>query len=395
MKKIKIYHKSFWSLILLFFINSCANIESKSSEHNEQSNDNLIGEVWSVEKANEWGKNLPWLRGANFNPSTAINQLEFWQEDTYDPETIERELEWSAELGMNMHRVYLHNLLWDQDSIGFLKRIENYLEISESKGIKTLLVLLDDVWHPIPKLGKQPEPIPFVHNSGWVQAPGSEILGDSLRHGEVKNYIKGIISHFSRDERVIGWDLYNEPDNVAPPDPRYPGRGPEVEKKHIYSLSLLKKVFHWAREVNPSQPMTVGLWKDPEAWISIDSLSAIDRFVISNSDVVSFHAYGNLEETRKKIEDLEQFNRPLLCTEYLARGQENTFQKILPIFKEKEIAAVNWGFVAGKTNTVFPWSSWDEKFDSLPKIWHHDIYLPDKTPFDQEEIDFLKEILIK
>tara|TARA_B100001057_G_scaffold225816_1_gene226213 strand:+ start:1132 stop:2274 length:1143 start_codon:yes stop_codon:yes gene_type:complete len=361
----------------------------------QQNPSSVLDYRWSEERAWEWHKENGWMVGTNFNPSTSINQLEFWQEDTYDPETIERELEWSAELGMNMHRVYLHNLLWDQDSIGFLKRIENYLEISESKGIKTLLVLLDDVWHPIPKLGKQPEPIPFVHNSGWVQAPGSEILGDSLRHGEVKNYIKGIISHFSRDERVIGWDLYNEPDNVAPPDPRYPGRGPEVEKKHIYSLSLLKKVFHWAREVNPSQPMTVGLWKDPETWISLDSLSAIDRFVISNSDVVSFHAYGNLEETRKKIEDLEQFNRPLLCTEYLARGQENTFQKILPIFKEKEIAAVNWGFVAGKTNTVFPWSSWDEKFDSLPKIWHHDIYLPDKTPFDQEEIDFLKEILIK
>ncbi|MAD59513.1 MAG: 1,4-beta-xylanase [Flammeovirgaceae bacterium] len=361
----------------------------------QQNPSSVLDYRWSEERAWEWHKENGWMVGTNFNPSTSINQLEFWQEDTYDPETIERELDWSAELGMNMHRVYLHNLLWDQDSIGFLKRIENYLEISESKGIKTLLVLLDDVWHPIPKLGKQPEPIPFVHNSGWVQAPGSEILGDSLRHGEVKNYIKGIISHFSRDERVIGWDLYNEPDNVAPPDPRYPGRGPEVEKKHIYSLSLIKKVFYWAREVNPSQPMTVGLWKDPETWISIDSLSAIDRFVISNSDVISFHAYGNLEETRKKIEDLEQFKRPLLCTEYLARGQENTFQKILPIFKEKEIAAVNWGFVAGKTNTVFPWSSWDEKFDSLPKIWHHDIYLPDKTPFDQEEIDFLKEILIK
>jgi len=205
----------------------------------QQNPSSVLDYRWSEERAWEWHKENGWMVGTNFNPSTSINQLEFWQEDTYDPETIERELEWSAELGMNMHRVYLHNLLWDQDSIGFLKRIENYLEISESKGIKTLLVLLDDVWHPIPKLGKQPEPIPFVHNSGWVQAPGSEILGDSLRHGEVKNYIKGIISHFSRDKRVIGWDLYNEPDNVAPPDPRYPGRGPEVEKKHIYSFPII------------------------------------------------------------------------------------------------------------------------------------------------------------
>ena len=348
---------------------------------------------WTEERAWQWHNENGWMVGTNFNPSTSINQLEFWQEDTYDQETIERELEWSAELGMNMHRVYLHNLLWDQDSIGFLKRVDTYLEILERKGIKTLLVLLDDVWHPIPKLGNQPEPIPFVHNSGWVQAPGSKILGDSSRHNELKNYIKGVITHFADDKRVVGWDLYNEPDNVSPNDPRYPDRGPEVREKYIYSLSLLKKIFKWARDVNPSQPLTVGLWKDPVTWSDIDSLSAIDRFAISNSDVISFHAYGNLEETRKKIEDLEQFNRPLLCTEYLARGEQNTFQIILPLFKEKEVAAVNWGFVAGKTNTAFPWSSWQVEFDSLPKIWHHDIYLPDKTPFDQEEIDFLKEIL--
>ena len=136
----------------------------------------LIKNRWSEERAWEWEKDHGWMVGTNFNPSTSINQLEFWQQDTYDQETIERELEWSAELGMNLHRVYLHNLLWDQDSLGFLKRIDNYLEISESKGIKTLLVLLDDVWHPVPKLGKQPEPLPYVHNSGWVQAPGSAIL---------------------------------------------------------------------------------------------------------------------------------------------------------------------------------------------------------------------------
>lgn len=357
---------------------------------------------WTEKRAWQWHNENGWMVGTNFNPSTSINQLEFWQEDTYDPETIERELEWSAELGMNMHRVYLHNLLWDQDSIGFLERVDNYLNISESKDIKTLFVLLDDVWHPVPKLGKQPEPIPFVHNSGWVQAPGSEILGDSSRHDELKNYVKGVISHFADDKRVVGWDLYNEPDNVASSDPenlvnninfRGLNRGPEVKEKHIYSLSLLKKIFMWAREVNPSQPLTVGLWKDSETWNDIDNLSEIDRFAISNSDVISFHAYGDLEETMKKIEDLEQFNRPLLCTEYLARGEQNTFQIMLPLFKEKEIAAVNWGFVAGKTNTAFPWSSWQVEFDSLPKIWHHDIYLPDKTPYDEKEIAFLKNIL--
>lgn len=351
-----------------------------------------LGERWSEERAWAWQEKHGWMAGTNFNPSTAINQLEFWQEDTFDAETIDRELQWSAELGMNLHRVYLHNLLWEQDSLGFLKRLDHYLQLAHSKGIKTLFVLLDDVWHPLPKLGKQPEPIPFVHNSGWVQAPGAEILGDSLRHGEVKNYIKGVLTHFANDERVVGWDLYNEPDNVANQEGRVEL---EVKNKHLYSMSLLKKVFRWAREVNPSQPLTVGPWKgDYKKWGALDSLPPIDRFALSHSDVISFHAYdGNVEDVRGKIEQLEKYNRPLLCTEYLARGSGNTFETMLPLFKEKQVAAINWGFVAGKTNTAFPWVSWTKKFDSLPKVWHHDVYLPDKTPFDSEEISFLKRTL--
>ena len=362
----------------------------------QQTQTSQLNQRWSEERAWEWQQENGWMVGTNFNPSTSINQLEFWQEDTYDPETIERELEWSAELGMNLHRVYLHNLLWDQDSLGFLKRVENYLEIADSKDIKTLFVLLDDCWHPVPKLGKQPDPLPFIHNSQWVQAPGAFILGDSLRHVEVKNYIKGVITHFADDKRVVGWDLYNEPGNGAP---RQKGHNEfEIkENKDIYTLSLLKKSFKWAREVNPSQPITTSVWKGSgvdKDWSKLDSLSDLSRFTLSNSDVISFHTYGNIEEMRLRIDQLEKFNRPILCTEYLARGQGSTFQAMLPLLKEKQISAINWGFVAGKTNTVFPWYSWQEEFDSLPKIWHHDIYLPDKTPYDQNEIDFLKEILL-
>ena len=352
---------------------------------------------WSEERAWQWHKEYGWMIGSNFNPSTSINQLEFWQEDTYDPETIERELEWSAELGMNTHRVYLHNLLWDQDSLGFMKRIENYLEISEAKGIKTLFVLLDDCWHPAPKLGKQPEPMPFVHNSWWVQAPGSAILGDSSRHHEVKNYIKGVISHFADDKRVIGWDIYNEPGNVAPTQKGHNEFAIKGDKD-IYTLSLIRKAFKWAREANPSQPLTSSIWKTwekDEDWSKLDNLSDLSRFIVSNSDIISFHTYGDIKEMKLRVDQLEIYNRPIMCTEYLARGQGSTFQAMLPLLKEKKIAAINWGFVAGKTNTIFPWSSWDIDFKAPPEVWHHDIYMPDKTPYDQEEIDFIKEITSK
>ena len=355
-----------------------------------------LNQRWNEERAWDWKEENGWMVGTNFNPSTSINQLEFWQENTYDAETIERELGWSAELGMNLHRVYLHNLLWDQDSLGLLKRIENYLKIADSNDIKTLFVLLDDCWHPLPKLGKQPDPIPFVHNSQWVQAPGAYILGDSLRHIEVKNYIKGVVTHFADDQRVIGWDLYNEPGNLNAGVPGY-NEFEVKENKDIYTLSLLKKAFKWVREVNPSQPITTSVWKadgKDKNWAKLDSLSDLSRFTILNSDIISFHTYGNIDEMRLRINQLKKYNRPILCTEYLARGQGSTFQAMLPLLKEEQVSAINWGFVAGKTNTLFPWSSWKEEFDSLPKIWHHDIFLPDKTPYDQNEIDFLKEILL-
>ena len=121
----------------------------------QQSTMNTIGKRWSEERAWAWHHQNGWMVGTNFSPSTAINQLEFWQAETFDPQTIDRELQWSADLGMTLHRVYLHNLLWEQDSLGFLKRVDKYLTMADSKNIKTLFVLLDDVWHPVPQLGKQ------------------------------------------------------------------------------------------------------------------------------------------------------------------------------------------------------------------------------------------------
>ncbi len=374
---------------LAFVVLSCA--EKKKEIKKNETEVGVIAEQWSKEKAWEWYDKQPWLVGTNFNPSTAINQLEFWQADTFDAETIDRELKWSADLGMNLHRVYLHNLLWEQDSIGFLNRLEAYLKISDAHGIKTMFVLLDDVWHPIPKLGKQPEPIAHVHNSGWVQAPGAEILGDSTRHNELKGYVKGVLNHFSDDERVLLWDVYNEPDNVA----GQPGRKElEVNDKQKYSLALLKKVMRWSREVNPSQPLTSGIWRGEIAhWGTLDSLPPVDRFMIENSDVISFHAYdGDIENVKRKIEELKNYNRPLLCTEYIARGTGNTFQTVMPVFKEHKIAAINWGFVSGKTNTIYPWSSWDTKFTDEPEIWHHDILRQDGTPYRQAEVDFIQEM---
>lgn len=383
----------------------------------QNSNLQQVGSRWSEEKIWNWYNNQPWLIGTNFITSSSINQLEFWQEKTFDSDLIDKELKLSASIGMNTHRVFLHDLLWQQDSVGFLTRIDKFLEISHKNGIKTLLVFFDDVWHPLPKLGKQPEPIPHVHNSGWVQSPGAKILYDSLSHNKLKSYVKGIIGKFANDPRVLGWDLYNEPGQKGISSHNIPKeRSIELykkvgikitddnyseynlnkidpkDKKQKYTLSLLKKTVKWAREVNPSQPLTIGIYEWDIKWDSMNNLSELNQFILNNSDIISFHSYASKKEVLRKVNELQNYNRPLLCTEYIAREYENTFENVLPIFNDNKIGAYNWGLVSGKTNTIYPWKSWDSTYTGQPKKWHHDIFYKDGKPYSSDEIELIKSL---
>lgn len=348
------------------------------------------GERWSEQRANDWYQSIKWPVGANFAPSTAINQLEMWQEETFDPETIDRELGWAAKIGMNTMRVFLHDLAWQQDPEGFLKRVDRYLEISDKHGISTMFVFFDSVWNPEPKIGKQPEPRPHVHNSGWLQSPGKAVLLSEEKQLALEPYVKAVMNRYKDDKRVLVWDLYNEPDN----DNRnsYGGASltPDIAKnKSRYALSLMKKAMRWAREVNPSQPITMGVWGNPN-WIK--NPTELERYSLEQSDVISFHSYGKKPFTQRIIKHLVSFNRPLLCTEYMARPTGSTFEAILPLFKEHKIAAYNWGLVAGKTQTNYPWNSWKRQYKAEPKVWFHEVFRQNGKPYRQEEADLIKAL---
>lgn len=338
---------------------------------------------WSQEKAKQWYDQQPWLIGTNFAVSTAINQLEMWQADTFDPKTIDRELGWAADMGMNTHRVFLHDLLWQQDSEGFLKRIDQFLSIADKHNIKTMLVLCDSVWNPHPKLGKQPEPKPHLHNSGWVQSPHIEILKDIQKQNSLESYYKGVMGRFKDDKRVLIWDLYNEPGNRNKDD------GITVQEKEAMCLIMLKKMFTWARQINPSQPLTAGVWMNE--WVG-HKATEINRFMLANSDIISFHSYSQIERTIERVGSIKPFGRPLLCTEYMARTAGSGFAEHLPYFKNNKIGAYNWGFVAGKIQTQYPWESWKKTYTAEPEVWFHDILRPDGTPYRQSEVDLIKSL---
>ncbi len=345
---------------------------------------------WSPETANAWYAKRGWRIGCNFTPSTASNQLEMWQAETFDPETIDRELGWAADLGFNSVRVFLHHLLWEQDREGFLARIEKFLTIADKHHIGVMLVPLDGVWDPHPKLGPQPEPVPRRHNSRWVQSPGAELLGDPKRHGELEPYIYGLVHHFKDDRRIDAWDLFNEPDNSNHNSYGTGGTKAELPNKAEMATRLLAKVFDWARKAEPSQPLTAGVWMG--SWADHEKMSAIDKLMVEQSDVISFHNYGNVQGVRERIEQLRRYGRPILCTEYMARPAGSRFDPHLQVFKETNVGAYCWGLVDGRSQTIYPWDSWQKTYTAAPPVWFHDIFHRDGTPYDAAEVKYIRSV---
>jgi hypothetical protein len=339
------------------------------------------------EQAKDWQDHRPWIVGSNFSPSTAINQLEMWQADTFDPTTIDRELGWAQSLGFTTMRVFLHDLLWKQDSAGLLSRMDQFLAIADKHHITIDFVLFDSVWDPNPKLGKQHDPVPGLHNSGWVQSPGAEMLKHPEKwDAELKPYVVGVVSHFKDDKRIAFWETINEPDNTN--GSSYGKQEPphKIER----ATELLKQSFDWARSADPSQPITSGVWRGN--WPDDEKLTPTEKVQLHESDIISFHSYDPIDRLKLCIEHLRRYHRPIVCTEYMARPQKSTFDPILGYLKEENVGAINWGFVAGKTNTIYPWDSWQHHYPAEPKVWFHDIFRGDGTPYNPGEVDYIRRI---
>jgi len=342
---------------------------------------------WTEKEAADWYAKQPWLVGSNYIPANAINELEMWQADTFDFKRIDLELGWAEAIGLNTMRVFLHDLPWQQDAAGFQKRIDTFLQIAAKHHIKPLFVLFDSCWDPQPQLGKQHAPKPGVHNSGWVQSPGAKALQDPSQYPRLEAYVKGVVGAFAKDDRILGWDVWNEPDN---------GNGGsykdlEPKNKNELVVALLPKAFAWARSAHPAQPLTSGVWKDD--WSVPEKLGPGAKIQIETSDVISFHSYDKPEVFEKRILSLQQYHRPLICTEYMARGNGSTFQGSLPIAKKYNVGAINWGLVAGKTQTYLPWDSWEHPYtDREPSVWFHEIFRTDGKPYSAEETELIKRL---
>jgi hypothetical protein len=341
---------------------------------------------WTEAQANAWYAKQPWLVGANFVPSDAINELEMFQAETFNPTLIDKELGLAENIGMNTMRVFLQDQLWTQDPEGFKKRLDTFLTISAKHHIRPLLVLFDSCWEPNPKLGPQHPPIPGVHNSGWVQSPGAKELVDRAYEPKLQAYVEGVVGAFANDDRILGWDIWNEPDNGNESSSKL-----EAPHKAERVAVLLPKAFAWARAAHPTQPLTSGVWQWGQTGPKPDN--AIIKIQLAESDVISFHDYSWPETFEQRLVSLQKYHRPILCTEYMARGAGSTFDGSLPIAKKYNVGAINWGLVAGKTQTYLPWDSWQKPYvTSQPTVWFHEVFRQDDTPYRQHEVDLIRQL---
>jgi len=340
---------------------------------------------WTPEKANAWYASQPWLVGANYIPSDAINEFEMFQAESFNPAINESELGLAENIGMNTMRVFLQDQLWQQDPKGFVKRLDAFLAIAEKHHIRPMLVLFDSCWEPDPHTGPQHPPIPGIHNSGWVQSPGAKELSDPSYEPKLKEYVVGVVSAFANDKRVLAWDVWNEPDNTNG------NRFGEAKNKPELVAGMLPKAFAWARSAKPSQPLTSGVWQ--ESFSDPAKMTRVAKIQLEESDVITFHNYGWPEEFEARVKELQPLHRPIICTEYMARGAGSTFDTILPLAKQLNVGAINWGLVAGKTQTYLPWDSWQKPYVlSQPTVWFHEVFRNDGTPYRKHETELIQQL---
>lgn len=326
---------------------------------------------WSPQRAQEWYARVSPVVGCNYLPRTAINTTELWQAESFDPATIEEELGWAAAAGYNSLRVFVQYLVWRQDPDGLLQRMERFLGIAAGEGMRVTFTLFDDCAFAgrEPYLGRQDDPVPNVHNSGWTPSPGLRLVAERSVWPQLEDYIRAVVGAFGRDGRVLCWDLYNEPGN---------------SELHEQSTPLVEASFAWARLEQPQQPLTTAVWRGNREAMFEDPMSQV---IFAASDVISFHCYEP-QKMAAVVARCKSFGRPVICSEWLHRPYGQTVAATLPVFAREQIGWYNWGLVVGRTQT---WLDWRRERNTTPAgRWQHDLFHADGRPYDEAEIALIR-----
>lgn len=345
---------------------------------------------WTAERAWDWYRARPWIRGFNYVASDCVNRIEQWQElDHHEKRrTFDREFELAARVGFNAIRSILPYEVWRDQHDGFMERLEDFLATADRHGLKVMIVFGNDCTVPEqhytpPVLG--PQPVDWGYHGGVARSPHDVLDSHGFSVLDVPEEAEGfgrmvdeIVGHYARDERVNIWDVFNEPGN---------------SRRESRSLPAMRRFFEIARAHDPVQPLTAGPWRvDPRG-----DLSEIEQAALELSDVISFHDYAGYGRSVQILDRLRREGRPLLNTEWLHRMQGNDVASHLPLYFLERVGCYHWGFVAGKSQTHEPWEAiWRRQENGAGDHydftkWQHDLFRPNLRPYDPREIDTFRE----
>ena len=356
---------------------------------------------WTEDEIWAWYKEHDWISGFNYVPSTSLGGMLYVLQE-YDHENVfqkvKKEIELAASLGLNSVRVLLPFYLWRKQHDTFFKNLDEFIELLDNNGMTMMPILFNDCTVPRsqykePILGPQPEPVPGFFDGTDANSFDIETqTGGNIGYNEidepemepvVEQYVKELAARYGQDSRIIIWNVWNEIGNSSRED---------------LSLPMLRKVFAWLREMDVSQPLTSELWgaqvngDSYYTWLNDPHIfGEVDKVSVELSDIVTFHYYGDYYHSKLFIQYLRQFNRPLINTEWMHRPLGCYMETHLPLWKKEKIGSYFFSLVNGKPQMHIVWD-FIKPYPSVDqKLWMHDLFHSDFTPYDEGEIACLKE----
>lgn len=141
------------------------------------------------------------VRGFNYQPGYAYNSYEAWR--FFDAETFRRELTWGKRAfpGFNTVRYWLSYDAFRYEEDRQRENFETALGIADSLRLKAVPVLFNR-WHDYNMDNGGIYIDQFVPESSWCSGDG---------RAQYKRYISNIVGDHRHDERILAWDMCNEP----------------------------------------------------------------------------------------------------------------------------------------------------------------------------------------
>lgn len=352
---------------------------------------------WSKERVWKWYNERPWIRGCNYMSRDCANRIDQWQEHGFEErfETTCEELKLAAETGFNSIRIIPEFYVWLKEHDGFMQRLERYVAAADKFGISCMVVFGNDCCPPKEEalnrlhLGEQHVDWGYhggrkISQHGRFEGAGYSVLDDPETAEKFYEFVREIVEKYKNDERIIIWDVFNEPGN---------------SRRYSMSHLHMKKFFEIIRKIDPIQPLTAGIFS-VSGYFDYGKLPEIEKFGLENSDIISYHNYNSYINNVLELKRLKEFERPVINTEWLNRCAGNNVEEMFPLFFLEKVGCYNWGFVAGKYQTYEPWNTiWDDLKSGAEYAknydftkWLHDLYRPSLNPYNPKEIEIIKTI---